>query len=167
MYAEVLKIVYLSLGSNLGDRYLNLKRALAALESPGMKLQRVSPVYDTEPVENTNQGWFLNLVVEVECHLFPAQLLARIMRVERELHRKRTEPKGPRTIDVDILLFGNSVIRSPQLEVPHPRMAARRFVLQPLADLAPELRHPVTAKTVAEMLHDAPPQKLKPFDDGR
>lgn len=163
---RVLKLTYLGLGSNIGDRERQLKNALAALESPGLKLLRVSPIYETEPVENTKQGWFLNLVVEVECHLFPQQLLSRTMRVERGLKRTRTTPKGPRTIDVDILLMGNTVLRTPGLELPHPRMATRRFVLQPLADLAPNFRHPVTRQTIAEMLEKAPAQIVRRVHDG-
>lgn len=156
-----MKIVYLSLGSNIGDRMRHLKMALDALDSPGFKLLRVSPIYETEPVEFTRQRRFLNLAAEFECHLFPDQLLARTMRVERVLHRVRTVPKGPRTIDVDILLFGQTVVHTPKLDVPHPRMADRRFVLAPLADLAPDLRHPVTHKTIAEMLDEAPLQQIE------
>ena len=156
-----MKLVYLGLGSNLGDRSRHLKMALDALDSPGLKLMRVSPIYETEPMEYAKQGWFLNLVGEFECHLMPEQLLARAMKVERGLHRVRTVAKGPRTIDVDILLFGSSVIKSDKLALPHPAMAARRFVLAPLADLAPDLRHPVTHKTIAEMLAEAPPQRIE------
>jgi 2-amino-4-hydroxy-6-hydroxymethyldihydropteridine diphosphokinase len=89
------------------------------------------------------------------------QLLSRIGKIERELGRVRTVPKGPRTIDIDILLYGRVVMRTPRLEVPHPRMAERRFVLAPLADLAPELRHPVTHRSVSDMLEGAPPEKLR------
>ncbi|HXK07856.1 MAG TPA: 2-amino-4-hydroxy-6-hydroxymethyldihydropteridine diphosphokinase [Verrucomicrobiae bacterium] len=142
-----MKRVYLSLGSNLGDREANLSAALDRV-----KPVRVSPVYETEPVDYKAQAWFLNLVAEVETGLFPRQLLAQTRRIERELGRVRTLPKGPRTIDIDILLFGAAVMRTPELEIPHPRMAERRFVLQPLADLAPDLRHPVTHRSVREML---------------
>jgi 2-amino-4-hydroxy-6-hydroxymethyldihydropteridine diphosphokinase len=150
-----MKTVYLSLGSNLGDRAANLRVALERLSAVLSGL-RVSPVYETEPVDYTGQGWFLNLVVEGQTELFPKLLLARTARIERTLGRVRTVPKGPRTIDIDILLYGDSVVRSPQLEIPHPRMAERRFVLAPLADLAPTLRHPVTRQTVREMLEGAP-----------
>jgi 2-amino-4-hydroxy-6-hydroxymethyldihydropteridine diphosphokinase len=145
------KRAYLSLGSNLGDREANLREALDRL-----KPTRVSPIYETAPVDYTNQGWFLNLVAEVETDRFPRQALAWTQRIERELGRVRTVPKGPRTIDIDILLFGDVVMRTPDLEIPHPRMAERRFVLQPLADLAPDLCHPITGRTVREMLASLP-----------
>jgi 2-amino-4-hydroxy-6-hydroxymethyldihydropteridine diphosphokinase len=103
-------------------------------------------------VEYTAQAWFLNLVVEAETDLFPMQLLARTAGIERALGRVRTTPKGPRTIDIDILLYGNAVVQSAKLQIPHPRMAERRFVLAPLADLAPDLRHPVLHKSVRELL---------------
>jgi 2-amino-4-hydroxy-6-hydroxymethyldihydropteridine diphosphokinase len=106
----------------------------------------------------------LNLVVEAETSLFPMQLLARAARIERGLGRIRTVPKGPRTIDIDILLYGKAVIRSEALEVPHPRMDERRFVLAPLADLAPDLRHPIAHRTVSEMLAAAPPRTVRRLD---
>jgi 2-amino-4-hydroxy-6-hydroxymethyldihydropteridine diphosphokinase len=145
------KTTYLSLGSNLGDREGNLRAAIDRL-----KPRRVSPIYETEPVDHTAQPFFLNLVVEAETSLMPMQLLAHTQRIERELGRRRTIPKGPRTIDIDILFFGDRVIRAGRLEVPHPRLHERRFVLQPLADLAPDLRHPVTHRTVREMLAGLP-----------
>jgi 2-amino-4-hydroxy-6-hydroxymethyldihydropteridine diphosphokinase len=101
------------------------------------------------------------MVVELQTELFPRQLFARTQKIERELGRVRAIPKGPRTIDIDILLFGDAVIRTPELEVPHPRMNDRRFVLQPLADLAPELRHPVTKLTIREMLAAAAPARVR------
>ena len=119
------------------------------------------PIYETEPLDYTDQRWFLNLVAEAETTLFPMQLLSRTGKIERELGRVRTVPKGPRTIDIDILLYGSAVIRTARLEVPHPRMAERRFVLAPLADLAPDLRHPLTHRSVREMLDAAPPEKLR------
>lgn len=147
-----MKTAYLSLGSNTGDRQEMLRAALRLLESPGLHVARVSPVYETEPQDFKDQPWFLNVVAEVQTELFPRQLLARIHRIERQLGRRRSIPKGPRTIDIDILLYGESVIDSPDLVVPHPRMPERRFVLQPLADLAPDLRHPVLRRTVRELL---------------
>jgi 2-amino-4-hydroxy-6-hydroxymethyldihydropteridine diphosphokinase len=155
------KITYLSLGSNIGDREANLHAAIERLSAPDLRILRTSPVYETEPVDYTNQRWFLNLVVEAETELFPLQLLTRLGKIERELGRTRTAAKGPRIIDIDILLYGRAAIRSAALEIPHPRMAERRFVLAPLADLAPELRHPVTHKTVREMLDAAPAQALR------
>jgi 2-amino-4-hydroxy-6-hydroxymethyldihydropteridine diphosphokinase len=150
------KITYLSLGSNIGDRQANLRGAIDRLAAPRLRVMRVSPVYETEPVDYTGQRWFLNLVVEAETTLFPMQLLARIGKIEHELGRVRNAPKGPRTIDIDILLYGNAVVRCATLEIPHPRMAQRRFVLAPLADLAPDLRHPLTHLTVRQMLDQAP-----------
>lgn len=160
----MIKTVYLGLGSNLGDRERNLLRALHDLEAPDLRIARVSRVYETEPVEFTRQGWFLNQVAEAQTDLFPMQLLARVARIERALGRVRGIPKGPRTIDIDILFFGRAVVRMAKLEIPHPALAARRFVLAPLADLAPELRHPVTGKTVREMLETAPGDKVWRFE---
>ena len=147
-----MKTVYLSLGSNIGDREGHLRKALEQLTAGGVRVLRVSPVYETEPVDVTGQGWFLNQVAEAGTELFPLQLLAAAMRIERALGRVRTLPKGPRTIDIDILLYGSSRVKTAGLEIPHPRMAERRFVLAPLADLAPDLRHPITGKSVREML---------------
>ncbi|MGA2181605.1 MAG: 2-amino-4-hydroxy-6-hydroxymethyldihydropteridine diphosphokinase [Bryobacteraceae bacterium] len=144
--------VYLSLGSNLGDRQRHLDAALALLRAAGVAIVRVSRVYETEPQDLRAQPWFLNLVAEAETHLFPLQLLHAIQHVERRLGRKRVVDKGPRTIDIDILLFGGFVVATDELQIPHPRMAARRFVLEPLAELAPDLRHPVTHVSVQEML---------------
>jgi 2-amino-4-hydroxy-6-hydroxymethyldihydropteridine diphosphokinase len=155
------KTVYLSLGSNIGDRARNLHVALEQLAAPDLRVIRTSPAYETEPVEYTAQRWFLNQVVEAGTELLPMQLLLRIGRVERALGRVRTIPKGPRTIDIDILFYGRSIVRSARLEIPHPRMAERRFVLSPLADLAPDLRHPVTGKTIREMLDAAPAQVVR------
>jgi 2-amino-4-hydroxy-6-hydroxymethyldihydropteridine diphosphokinase len=148
----MLKTAHLSLGSNLEDRAGNLRLALKALASPEIVIKRTSSLYETEPQDLRHQPWFLNLVVEIETTLFPLQLLGRIQRIERELGRQRVVAKGPRTIDIDIILFGRFVIDTPELQVPHPRMTGRRFVLEPLAELAPELRHPVTRSTVREML---------------
>ena len=156
-----MRLVYLSLGSNIGDREANLRAALERLPRPGLGLLRVSPIYETEPLDYTDQRWFLNLVAEAETSLLPMQLLAHTAKIERELGRVRTVAKGPRTIDIDILLYGNAVVRTVRLEVPHPRMAERRFVLAPLSDLAPDLRHPVSRSTVREMLEAAPPEKLR------
>ena len=157
------KTVYLSLGSNIGDRARNLQAALEQLAAPDLRVVRTSPAYETEPVEFTAQRWFVNLVAEAETELFPLQLLLRIGRVERALGRVRTVPKGPRTIDIDILFYGRAIIQTARLEIPHPRVADRRFVLAPMADLAPELRHPVTHKTIREMLEAAPKQTVRPI----
>jgi 2-amino-4-hydroxy-6-hydroxymethyldihydropteridine diphosphokinase len=155
------KTVYLSLGSNLGDRESNLRAAIESLSSSGIQVLRESPIYETEPVGYTEQGWFLNMVVEAETALFPMQLLTRTGKIERALGRLRTMRNGPRTIDIDILLYAHAVVRSPRLEIPHPRMHERRFVLAPLDDLAPDLRHPVLRKSVRQLLEAAPPQKIR------
>jgi 2-amino-4-hydroxy-6-hydroxymethyldihydropteridine diphosphokinase len=156
-----MKTTYLSLGSNFGNREHLLGEALRLIESPGLHVARVSPVYETEPQEFKNQPWFLNLVAEVQTNLFPMQLLTRVRKIERKLGRKRTLDKGPRSIDIDILLYGESVIDSPDLVVPHPRMTERRFVLQPLADLAPDLRHPVLRRTIKELLAGISGQSIR------
>ena len=158
-----MKTAYLSLGSNVGDREHMLGEALRLLESPGLHVARVSPVYETEPQDFKNQPWFLNLVAEVQTALFPMQLLTRVRKIERDLGRKRTVNKGPRSIDIDILLYGESVIDAKDLVVPHPRMTERRFVLQPLADLAPDLRHPVLRRSIRELLAAVSGQAVRQF----
>lgn len=156
-----MKTVYLSLGSNIGDRASNLRQAISQLNAAGIQVRRVSPAYETEPVDYTDQRWFLNLVVEAETDLFPRQLLARTAAIERALGRVRSAPKGPRTIDIDILLYGQARMRTTDLEIPHPRMAERRFVLAPLADLAPDLRHPASGRTIRELLEQLEGQRVR------
>ena len=156
-----MKTIYLSLGSNIGRREAHLESAIERLAANDLRVLRVSPAYETEPVDVVSQPNFLNLVVEAETSLFPMQLLARVGRIERALGRVRTVPKGPRTIDIDILLYGQSLVRTERLEIPHPRMAERRFVLAPLADLNPNLRHPVTRISVRQMLDRAPAQMVR------
>mgnify|MGYP000020594500 CR=1 FL=1 len=156
-----MKTVYLSLGSNLGDRAGRLCEALRLLEESGLRVRRISPVYETEPQDVRDQPWFLNLVAEVETELFPRQMLARIQSIEWKMGRRRRSPKGPREIDIDVLLYGSMVLRMPELTVPHPRMSERRFVLQPLADLAPELRHPVSGRTILELLAEIRGQTVR------
>jgi 2-amino-4-hydroxy-6-hydroxymethyldihydropteridine diphosphokinase len=158
------KTVYLGLGSNIGDREANLRTAIERLRGENLETFRLSPVYETEPMEMTEQRWFLNMVVEARTELFPLQLLARIGKVERSLGRVRTVPKGPRTIDIDILFYGAAVVRGERLEIPHPQLAEHRFVLAPLADLAPDLRHPVLRKTVRELLDAAPVAAVRRLD---
>jgi len=150
------KIVYIALGSNLGDRAGMLERAIAAMNSAGISVVRQSSLYVTEPVGAPGQGWFLNAVVEAETSLLPLQLLHALLKIERELGRRRLTPHGPRAIDLDILFYGSSVIRSRELEVPHPRLTERRFVLIPLAQLAPDFRHPVSHKSVNQLLAETP-----------
>jgi 2-amino-4-hydroxy-6-hydroxymethyldihydropteridine diphosphokinase len=153
-----LKTAYLGLGSNVGDREANLREALKRLEAESIRVVRRSSVYETEPQDLHDQPRFLNAAVEVETDLFPRQLLACIQNIEREMGRRRLTSKGPRNIDIDILFYGRSVIHTPELETPHPRIAQRRFVLEPLSEIAPELRHPVSGKTAREMLAALEPQ---------
>jgi 2-amino-4-hydroxy-6-hydroxymethyldihydropteridine diphosphokinase len=156
-----LKTVYLGLGSNLGDRPANLREALERLEAAGIRVARRSSLYETEPLDLRDQPSFLNAVVEVETDLFPLQLLASTQKIEREMGRRRLTPKGPRNIDIDILFYGRSLIETADLQVPHPRIAQRRFVLEPLSEIAPEFRHPVSGKTAREMLAAIEPQEVR------
>jgi 2-amino-4-hydroxy-6-hydroxymethyldihydropteridine diphosphokinase len=143
--------VYLGLGSNLGDREANLARALARLRSV-MSIEAVSWVYETEPVGYREQPDFLNLVVVGQTELTPEALLEATQGIERELGRERPFRNAPRTIDIDLLLYDGLVRESPELTLPHPRMLERQFVLRPLADVDPELRHPVTGERIADRL---------------
>jgi 2-amino-4-hydroxy-6-hydroxymethyldihydropteridine diphosphokinase len=149
---SVMKRVYISLGSNLGNRAAQIQRALEEMPAAGVAVLRVSPFYKTEPVDYQPQRWFVNCVAEVETELMPLQLLKALQSVERKLGRKPSIPKGPRPIDLDILFYENAVVRSAALTIPHGHLHERKFVLVPLRDLAPLLRHPVTHQTVLEML---------------
>ena len=147
-----MKTVYLGLGSNLGDRAATLAAALQKLDSPELRLMRASGLYETEPMGLREQPWFLNQVAEFQTTLFPRQLLQRTKKIENELGRKRGVRNGPRTLDIDILLFGSTIVRSEELEIPHPRFRERRFVLAPLAELNPDLRDPVSGQQVKALL---------------
>ena len=150
------KKVYLSLGSNVGDRAANLRQAVERLAELG-RVFAVSSLYETEPVEvEGQQPWYLNCAVAMETELMPRQFLSRILALERESGRRRTGVKSPRTLDIDILLFGDAVIQTEELTVPHPAMQHRRFVLEPLEEIAPEVRHPVLKVSVREMLEALP-----------
>ena len=149
------QFAYLSLGSNVGDREAQLREAQARLSSIG-RLVAVSSLYETEPVEFTKQSWFLNCVVAIETTNAPRQLMAAILGIEEEMGRRRVQKKGPRSIDIDILLFDDLVLESKELTIPHPAMHQRRFVLEPLADIAPQMLHPVFRKTIRELLGALP-----------
>jgi 2-amino-4-hydroxy-6-hydroxymethyldihydropteridine diphosphokinase len=149
-----MKRVYFSLGSNLGDRIANIVAALRELAARGIQIRRRSSFYKTEPVDFRPQPWFVNCVAEAETGLMPMQLLKAVKSVERALGRRNGVPKGPRPIDIDILLYENSTVRSRELTIPHPRMSQRRFVLIPLRELDAEVRHPMTHRTVLEMLQE-------------
>jgi 2-amino-4-hydroxy-6-hydroxymethyldihydropteridine diphosphokinase len=148
--------VFLGLGSNLGDRESAIEGALARLEARGFHTTVRSSLWLTEPVGGPPQGWFLNAVAGGETALAPEALLEACLAVEREMGRVRAERNGPRTIDVDVLLFGGERREGPGLVVPHPRLHERRFVLAPLAEVAPGLVHPVLRLTARELLARCP-----------
>lgn len=142
---------HLGLGSNLGDRAGNIARAIRLLGDNGVEVVRASALYETEPVDYEDQPWFLNQVLEVRTAVDPASLLRVAKAVEAELGRVPGPAKGPRTMDVDILLAGDLVLETPDLVIPHPRLTRRNFVLVPLAEIAPEARHPVLRRTFREL----------------
>jgi 2-amino-4-hydroxy-6-hydroxymethyldihydropteridine diphosphokinase len=148
--------VYLSLGSNLGDRVKNLRDAIAVLRKAGVDVTRISSIYETEPVDYLDQPWFLNIAVEAETELPGVALLKGLRQIEADMGSNKLVPKGPRLIDLDILLYGDETIKTPELQVPHPRMHLRRFVLEPLAEIAPNVRHPVSGLSATEMLANSP-----------
>ena len=142
---------YLGLGSNLGNRQDNLDRALDIL-GQRLRVDKVSSVYDTEPVGNIDQPRFLNLVCQVYTRLNPIELLTLAKGIESKLGRASSKSNAPRPIDIDILFHGNQVIETPELVIPHPKLAERAFVLIPLAEITPDLTHPVSGKTIKELL---------------
>ncbi len=152
------KTVYLSLGSNIGDGEKNLRTAIASLEDAKVRVTRISSFYETEPVDLREQPWFLNCVVEGTTKIAALALLHALREIERRMGSQKQVPKGPRLIDMDILLYGEENIDAPELQVPHPRMLVRKFVLVPLAEIAPNVKHPSWNGTAAEMLAETPDQ---------
>ena len=159
--ADAIATAYISLGSNLGDRQATLDRALALLRDRAGAVVAASSFYDTDPVGYTAQPKFLNAVVQLNTDLPPEKLMETLLAIERELGRDRsaTVPKGPRTIDLDLLLYDDRVINAPGLTVPHPAMHGRRFVLEPLAQIAPDAVHPVLKRTARDLFAALNPQK--------
>ncbi len=154
--------VYIALGTNLGERLANLESAIAAL-APEVRVRAESPVYETPPWGYADQPAFLNMVVEAETDLDPGALLGHLKRLEAELGRVESFRYGPRRIDLDILFYDDLILDTPPLVIPHPRLHERAFVLVPLADLAPELVHPVLGRHISELLEDVDASGIHPF----
>ena len=147
---------FLGLGSNLGDRKANIESAIRGLRQTDTQVTQASPVYKTEPVEFIQQEWFLNQVVRIATRLGPVALLGLCQSIEASLGRQRTIPKGPRSIDLDILLYDDLNLSEPNLIIPHPRLHMRRFVLVPLSDIAQDLVHPVFQRSIGKLLEQCP-----------
>ena len=145
---------FLALGSNLGDREAHLRDGLAELGRRGVRVVRSASVYSTEPKEVLSQPWFLNTAVEVETRLEPGDLMRVCLSVEQNHDRDRSTPKGPRTLDIDIILFGDRVVQTDELTIPHPRYAARRFVLEPLAEIASGVLDPLADRSIEALLRE-------------
>jgi len=145
-------ITYLSLGSNLGDRAANLRAAISALPAAKVNVRKVSSFYETEPVDHLDQPWFLNCAVEGETESLPIEFLHSLREIETRLGSKKAFRKGPRILDIDILLFGDQSVNTPELQIPHPRMLARKFVLAPLAEIAPRAQHASWPGNIRELL---------------
>lgn len=150
-------LTYIGLGSNLGDRVANLRRALQALAAAGKnQVVACSSFYLTEPVGKKDQNWFVNAVAAMETSFSPRELINFLMAIEKNFGRERKERWGPRIIDLDLLFYGNLICREEGLQIPHPYIPQRRFVLIPLAEIAPQFRHPLLGKTARELLEEMP-----------
>jgi 2-amino-4-hydroxy-6-hydroxymethyldihydropteridine diphosphokinase len=149
-------VIYLSLGSNQGDREAFLKKALAALEEDGLKIKSQSRIYETEPYGKKDQCWFLNMCVEINSTLTQQELMVLTQKIEKNLGRERTRTGkwAPRTVDIDIVLFNDQIIETSKLTIPHSDMHRRRFVLEPLAEIAPSVIHPVFKKSIKQLLNE-------------
>jgi len=146
--------IYIGLGSNLGDRLANIRKAIELMEEEGIEIIDESSIYETEPVGYKEQGWFLNSVVKGRTELSSRRLWERLEKIEKSMGREREIKWGPRIIDLDILFYGNEILNGKQLQIPHPELYKRKFVLVPLAEVAPKLVHPVLKKTISELLRD-------------
>src|SRR5438093_2417711 len=154
LFHNFLMLVYLAVGSNIGDRQHYIRSAIQGLSARGVRTIRCASIYLTEPRDILDQPWFLNTVLEASTSLDPDQLLRACLEVEEENLRKRDRSKGPRTLDIDIIFFGREIIRMNNLEIPHPRFSKRRFVLEPLAEIAPEFVDPASGKTILQLLKE-------------
>lgn len=157
---------YISIGSNLGDRLEYTREAIRKIkQSKEIEIRKTSSVYETQPAEYKNQPWFLNMILEIKTTLDPLSLLELLSGIENLMGRKRNQRYGPRNIDLDLLLYDDLVLNSDKLTLPHPRMDQRRFVLVPLAEIAPKLVHPLLKKTIRRLLEELPTESVSGEDE--
>jgi len=159
---------FIALGSNLGDRAQNLREAIRLLGESGVSISKISRFYETEPVDYLDQPWFLNAVLEAQTSLPAEELLATLRSIELQMGSKKAFAKGPRLLDLDILLYNNATIETPTLQIPHPRMLLRNFVMVPLAEIAPQLRHSSWSANAAELArHTGDASQIRLFESGK